>query len=344
MALRMIEIITPTANLDQLTKLLEEEDEVHGVWSDPLTNDQSRTRVLIQANRTEATTDLVRQRLGTTDGFRMMLFAVEAAVPMPEEPAKEEKEVAAPVPAKNKAKFSDRVSREELYADLAAGAKLSKVYVLMVVLSAIVAAIGLIRDNVAVVVGAMVIAPLLGPNVSLALGTTLGDIPLTLKSLKTNIVGIATAFIIAVAIGAMVPVDATVKEIASRTGAGVSDVVLALAAGSAGTLAYTSGIPASLVGVMVAVALLPPLVTAGLLAGSGYTSLALGALVLVLTNVVCINLSGVLTFLAQRVRPRTWWEEKKAKKATRRAITLWMVILLVLIVVILRLWEIVGPK
>jgi uncharacterized membrane protein len=92
---------------------------------------------------------------------------------------------------------------------------------------------------------------------------------------------------------------------------------------------------------MVAVALLPPLVTAGLLAGSGHTSLALGALVLVLTNVVCINLSGVLTFLAQRIRPRTWWEEKKARKATRRAITLWVVILLVLIVVILRLWEIV---
>jgi uncharacterized hydrophobic protein (TIGR00341 family) len=213
----------------------------------------------------------------------------------------------------------------------------------MVVLSAIVAAIGLIRDNVAVVVGAMVIAPLLGPNVSLALGTTLGDIPLTLRSLKTNVVGLVVAFGIAVAIGTLVPLDPTVKEIASRTEAGVSDVVLALAAGAAGALAYTSGVPASLVGVMVAVALVPPLVSAGLLAGSGHTALALQALVLVLTNVVCINLSGVLTFLAQRVRPRNWWEEKKAKKATQRAITLWVVFLLVLIVVILRLWETVGP-
>jgi uncharacterized membrane protein len=94
---------------------------------------------------------------------------------------------------------------------------------------------------------------------------------------------------------------------------------------------------------MVAVALVPPLVSAGLLAGSGHTALALQALVLVLTNVVCINLSGVLTFLAQRVRPRTWWEEKKARKATQRAITLWVVFLVVLIVVILRLWETVGP-
>jgi len=340
MALRLIEIIIPAENLDELARVLEEE-KLHGVWTDPLTAGQARARVLIQANQTEALSDLVRQQFGTTSGFRMMLFAVEATVPMPEENAKEDEEVAAPVPAKKKTKYSDRVSREELYDDVSSGAKLTYVYIVMVALSAIVAAIGLVRDNVAVVVGAMVIAPLLGPNVSLALGTTLGDIPLTLRSLKTNAVGVVTAFVVAVIAGALFPVDPSIKEIASRTSAGVSDIVLALAAGSAGALAYTSGVPASLVGVMVAVALLPPLVTSGLLAGSGHTSLALGALVLVLTNVVCINLSGVLTFLAQRVRPRTWWEDKKAKKATRRAITLWLVILLVLIVAILRLWEIV---
>ena len=341
MALRLIEIIIPEQNLDQLTRLLEEQEELRDVWTDPLTAGQSRARVLIQANRTEAVTDLVRQRFGNTEGFRMMLFAVEAAVPMPEE--EDGREAAAtpdPVNGAKKPRFSDRVSREELYADVSSGANLSYVYVVMVALSAIVAAIGLIRDNVAVVVGAMVIAPLLGPNVSLALGTTLGDIPLTLRSLKTNIIGVATAFVIAVIVGAMFTFDPAVKEIATRTVAGASDIVLALAAGSAGALAYTTGVPASLVGVMVAVALLPPLVTAGLLAGSGHATPALGALLLVLTNVVCINLAGVLTFLAQRVRPRTWWEEKKARRAARRAITLWLFILLLLIAAILRLWDI----
>jgi len=335
----MIEIITPAANLEQLTKLLEEE-EAYGVWSDPLSTDQSRTRVLIQANRTEAISDLVRQRLGTTDGFRMMLFAVEATVPIPEENAKEAEQVAAPAPAKKKAKYSDRVSREELYDDVSSGANLSKVYIVMVVLSTIVAAIGLVRDNVAVVVGAMVIAPLLGPNVALALGVTLGDIPLTLRALKTNAVGVGLAFAVSFLAGALFPVDPSVKEIITRTETHPADVVLALAAGAAGALAYTSAVPASLVGVMVAVALIPPLVTAGLLAGAGHTDLALSALALVLINVTCINLSGIFTFLAQRVRPRTWWEEKKAKKATRRAITLWMFILLLLFAVIFRVWEI----
>jgi uncharacterized hydrophobic protein (TIGR00341 family) len=340
MALRLIEVIIPAKDLDDLAALLEEE-KPEGFWTDPLTAGQARARVLVQANRTEALSDLVTQRFGATDGFRMLLFAVEAAVPIPEEEKKQDAEPAVTASDGKKPRYSDRVSREELYDDVSAGAKLSGVYIVMVALSAIVAAIGLVRDNIAVVVGAMVIAPLLGPNVSLALGTTLGDIQLTLRSLKTNAVGVATAFMIAAVVGVMFPVDPNIKEIASRAEAGVSDVVLALAAGSAGALAYTSGVPASLVGVMVAVALLPPLVTAGLLAGSGHTSLALGALLLVLTNVACINLSGVLTFLAQRVRPRTWWEEKKAKKATRTAITLWILILGVLIVVILRLWEVV---
>ncbi len=53
----------------------------------------------------------------------------------------------------------------------------------------------------------------------------------------------------------------------------------------------------------------------------------------------CINLSGVLTFLAQRVRPRTWWEERKARRATRQAIGLWLSILVVLVIVILIFWE-----
>jgi uncharacterized hydrophobic protein (TIGR00341 family) len=335
MTLRLVEIIFPSDNANVFAEIVESEETL-GSWTDTLDGDLRRARVLVPANRTEALSDRVRRELGHVEGFRMILFAVEATVPVPKEEEKTEPEEAP------KKKYSDRVSREELYNKIAGGAKLSKVYLLMVALSAVVAAIGLVRDNVAVVVGAMVIAPLLGPNVALALGTTLGDIPLAWRALKTNAAGVAVAFLLAVIAGKMIPVDLAVKEIASRTSADVTDVVLALAAGAAGALAYTSAVPASLVGVMVAVALIPPLVNAGLLAGAGYTRESLGALTLVLTNVACINLSGVLTFLAQRVRPRMWWEEKTARKATRRAIILWLLVLAVLLVVILRLWEIVG--
>jgi len=77
----------------------------------------------------------------------------------------------------------------------------------------------------------------------------------------------------------------------------------------------------------VAVALLPPLVTIGLLLGSGHMALATGALSLFLMNLICVNLAGVTTFLAQGIRPATWWEKDHAVKATRIALVLWAVLL-----------------
>jgi uncharacterized membrane protein len=89
-----------------------------------------------------------------------------------------------------------------------------------------------------------------------------------------------------------------------------------------------------LVGVMVAVALLPPLVAAGLLAGAGLWGPAGGALTLLIINITCINLAAVATFLVQKVRPRTWWEEERARKATRIAVATWVIMLAVLVGVI----------
>jgi uncharacterized membrane protein len=85
----------------------------------------------------------------------------------------------------------------------------------------------------------------------------------------------------------------------------------------------------------VAVSLLPPLVTFGLLLGSGFLPEAIGALLLFLVNVICVNLSGVVTFLAQGIAPRSWWEAKMARRATKIAIILWVLILAVLIVAII---------
>ena len=83
----------------------------------------------------------------------------------------------------------------------------------------------------------------------------------------------------------------------------------------------------TLIGVMVAVALLPPLVTFGLLLGGGHPDLAMGALSLFLVNLICVNLAGVATFLAQGIHPTSWWEKDRAVKATRVAATLWIFLL-----------------
>jgi uncharacterized membrane protein len=130
-------------------------------------------------------------------------------------------------------------------------------------------------------------------------------------------------------------IDPTVPEVAARTRPDIGDVVLALAAGAAGSLAFTTGVPAVVVGVMVAVALLPPLVVAGLLVGAGHWGPATRAFVLLLTNVTCVNLAAVATFFLQKVNPRTWWEADRAKRSTRLAVTVWILMLGLLVTLIL---------
>lgn len=180
----------------------------------------------------------------------------------------------------------------------------------------------------------MVIAPLLGPNMALALATTLGDMDLARKSLKTNSAGLLTGLILSLILGFLLTVDPSNPQIVPRTHIGLIDLILALAAGIAGALAFTTGAPTSLIGVMVAVALMPPLVTLGLMLGSKNFLLALGALWLLLTNIICVNLAGVITFWAQGVRPTIWWEANIAKKATTLSIITSAVLLIILISII----------
>jgi len=174
--------------------------------------------------------------------------------------------------------------------------------------------------------------------VALALSATLGDNKLRNNALKATIAGFSLVIFLSSAIGFFFTVDPGIPEIASRTQTGISDILLALASGAAGVLAFTTGAPAVVIGVMVAVALLPPLTVFGLLMGSGEYNLAAGAFLLFLTNIICINLAGVTTFLFQGVSPRTWWEAKKAKKASRKTLAIWIITLGLLVVIIL-LWS-----
>jgi len=332
MAQRLIEVVLPRQFEHKVQELLKDQ-KVLGIWQSGLSQDQIMIRVLLPTKETEAVLDLLKKHYSHLEGFRAMLLSVEASLPRPEPEEKKEAEEKKPEPA-SKTKTA-RISRQELYADINQSAQLSRVYLVMVILSSIVAAIGVLRNNLVALIGAMVIAPLLGPNVALSLGTTLGDIPLVKRALKVNVVGIFTALVLSIIIGFFFTVNPDIHILASRTDVGLGDILLALSAGIAGALAFTTGIPTALVGVMVAVALLPPLVTFGLLLGSGHWNMALGAMLLLLVNLICINLAGVTTFLAQGIRPITWWEADRAKKATRTAILLWGLLLLVLVVVIL---------
>lgn len=334
MALRLIEIVLPDAKSREVKELLEEHSTL-GLWQQKLSEHETLTRLLLQADKTEQVLDLLEKQFSTTAGFRVVLLRVEASVPRIEEP--EERPPAGEKPPEEKKSEPEvaGVSRHEIYTDIADGTRSSRQFVVLVALSTIVAAVGILRDNVAIIIGAMVIAPVLGPSVALSLATTLGDIELTQRALRAIVVATFTALALSMLMGFILPVNPAGAELLSRTRVGFGDIALALASGSAGALSFRQGIPTALIGVMVAVALLPPLVAFGLLLGSGYLALALAAMLLFLTNLICINLAGVTTFFLQGIGPRTWWEKDRARKAIRRAIAFWIVLLLALVVVIL---------
>jgi uncharacterized hydrophobic protein (TIGR00341 family) len=344
-ALRLIEMAIPENRLPDVEEAISEREEVldarmhnvmgswkipvMGVWKERFSTEQVLIRMLVQAERSQSLLDLLNGHFGKEDGFRINIFDVQASLP----PVPYINQLNVDVAAQRKKQ--ERISREELHQDLEEAAKPTNIYIAMIVLSSIVAAIGVLNNNVAVIIGAMVMAPMLGPNVALSLATTLGDLSLAKSALKTNLLGILIAAILSIFIGSLLNVDPALNEIASRTHVGLMDIVLALTVGAAGALSYTTAAPAVLIGVAVAVSLLPPLVTFGLLLGAGYESMALGALLLFLVNVICVNLAGVATFLAQRIFPRTWWEAERAKKATVIAIALWIILLVVLITIII---------
>lgn len=328
MALRFVEIFIPEDKQVDLFGLLEAFESVNVIQKE-ISDKQLHTKLLMRPEWTEELLDRLESRFSNVEGFRIVIVAVEATIPRIENEAEAQKTKAKPI------RFA-RVSREELYHDVKEASELSYLFVTMLALSSVVAAIGLMRNNTAVVIGAMVIAPLLGPNIAMALASALGDLELAKTAKRANVIGIAAPLVFAAAVGAVFNhCDIRCTEILSRTEVSLADIALALAAGIAGTLSFTMSLSGAIIGVMVAVALLPPLVTCGILLGCGQWQLAMGAGLLFATNLICVNLAGVLTFLVQGIRPLWWWEKQRAQKATRRAMTMWFTCLGLLILLII---------
>ncbi len=336
MAQRLIKIILPEELGNDAKELLKSQEPL-SFWQEESAGGNSVISALTDSGSSEKIMDLFEKKYSSVSGFQIVLLPVEASIPRTDIP-KNDLSGTSPVKSKTDQKIPIRISREELYSDIVDSTKLSNIFVLMTILSTIVVAIGLLKNNIAAIIGAMVIAPFLGPNVALALSTNLADKKLGLNALRTLLSGILIVLLLSSCMGYIFKTDPAIPEIAMRTQANLSDIILALASGCAGVLAFTTGASSAVIGVMVAVALLPPLTVCGLLLGTGLFPAALGAFLLFITNIICINLAGVITFLVQGVSPRAWWEADKAKKATRKALTLWSLILLVLAVIIF-LWQ-----
>ncbi len=220
MPLRFIQVFVSEDGGPDLETLLEGH-EVLGTWHDTRGAGRLVSSLLVAAEAAEEIMDRLEQAYSGHEGFRVILFPVEAVLPRPKEV--EDPEANGEEQSESSNDGGGRISREELYHDITETLGVTRVYIPMVVLSSIVAAVGLARDDVAVVIGAMVIAPLLGPNVAMSLAVTLGDLKLLRRALLTNIIGVSVALVIALLMGVVFSIDPTVPAIESRTHLRIGD-------------------------------------------------------------------------------------------------------------------------
>lgn len=170
-------------------------------------------------------------------------------------------------------------------------------YFVLTILSTAIAALGLLANSTAVVIGGMLVAPLMGPIYGVGFGLIGGQRKILIKGLWAEVAGVATVVGVAFCVGWATPAISLTNEILARTQPTILDVGVALASGLVGAFALVNHkISAALPGVAIAVALVPPLAVTGLMLAASEPQLAAGAFLLFLANFVAIELAAALTF------------------------------------------------
>lgn len=171
---------------------------------------------------------------------------------------------------------------------------LTKSYMLMCALSAGIATLGLLQSSTAVVIGAMLISPLMGPIAALGFGFASFDGHQIRDSLKVVAIGAAIGILTGVTLTWLSPIHNATPEIIARTEPTLLDLVIAILSGIAGAYATVQQKGATVIGVAIATALMPPLATVGYGIGVLSISFAVGAFLLFLTNLAAIAFSFAL--------------------------------------------------
>lgn len=324
MTARQVEIFLPESEAERLETVLARHS--RRFWRETVPGRPEKFTCIVQRRYTERLLDDLQEEFGENPDFHAQVSELEAVIPPLLENA--ETELLNPErlrpPSTIERFFSrDRISTSELYEDIEDSLHVTPTFLLTVFLSSIIAALGMRSGQTAVVIGAMVIAPLLGPTMGVALAATVGDVRRGSKAAAALSVGAIVAIASGILVGALTQIDLSVPELRNRTLVQPADIMLALACGAAGVLAMSRAASLSLVGVMIAVALVPPLAAAGIFLGEGEWALAGNALFLFGVNFVCLNVAGIAMFLAEGLPPKNW-------RVTGGLLTAWIALLIIL--------------
>ncbi len=192
----------------------------------------------------------------------------------------------------------------EVYKRVRRDARPDTDFFIMMGLAATIATYGLLQGSAAVIIGAMLVAPLFTPILAGSLAIVQGDIRLVRLSVEAALKGIALAIGIAVLLTALSPLRTLTAEISSRTSPNLFDLAVALASGAAGAYAVArKDVATALPGVAIAAALVPPLCVIGVGIALGDPRATAGSTLLFVTNLIAITLAGSVTLLLLGFRP-----------------------------------------
>jgi len=192
----------------------------------------------------------------------------------------------------------------EVYKSIREGAEPKADFFVMIALAAAIATFGLLQNSPAVIIGAMLVAPLMAAIFGLSLGVVRGDLRLLRRAGSATLRGVVLAVVVGALLAWLIPAVTPQSEILNRTTPRLLDLGVALASGAAGAYALCrKGVSAALPGVAIAAALVPPLATVGIGLALGEGRIAGGASLLFLTNLIAIVAAGGLVFLWLGFRP-----------------------------------------
>ena len=188
----------------------------------------------------------------------------------------------------------DALDRSLILASVARDARLDKKFLLLIILAAMIATLGLLQSSTAVVIGAMLVSPLMGPIMGLGFGLATIESNLIKRSLVTLAAGMAVAVLVAMLIIWLSPIKDVTPELRARTQPTLLDLGVAVVGGIAGVYAIMRKLSGVMVGVAIATALVPPLSTVGFGLVTGRFDFAMGAALLFLTNTLAIAFAATI--------------------------------------------------
>lgn len=196
------------------------------------------------------------------------------------------------------------VNHQGIIREVVSGVEHSWIYYLMLLMAGLIALLGLLTNSVAVVIGAMLISPLMGPIISSGLALTIGDLPLARRAFRTIAVSVTLTILLSAFVTFLSPLKEPTAEILARVRPNIYDLFIAVLSGIVGAVALCTkrNYLITATGVAVATAVIPPLSVAGYGLGTGQIMLGLGGFLLFFTNFVAIVLTSDLVFFIMGFR------------------------------------------